>query len=85
MPIDSHQLVRSVIDEELAAIATEKGARRFDIGRFADARKVFEHVALADDFADFLTLPAYDLLVVPLARTDASPPVSHHPQERAFR
>ena len=53
--------VTQIIDEGLRAIAAEKGAS-FDVARFADARKVFEHVALADDFADFLTLPAYELL-----------------------
>jgi malate synthase len=40
-------------DAELA----EAGA-----GRWADAREVFERVALAPDFEDFLTLPAYDYL-----------------------
>ena len=53
--------VERVIDEELAKIAAEKGDA-YDAARFADARKVFELVALADEFADFLTLPAYDLL-----------------------
>ena len=28
----------------------------------ADARRLFEQVALADDFPDFLTLPAYELI-----------------------
>ena len=45
----------------LSEIAAEK-ASSFDVARFADARKIFEHVALADDFDDFLTLPAYELL-----------------------
>jgi malate synthase len=26
------------------------------------ARKIFEEVALSDDFVDFLTLPAYELI-----------------------
>ena len=30
--------------------------------RFDDARQLFEQVALADDFADFLTLPAYAMV-----------------------
>ena len=50
-----------LIDEGLAAIAAEKGTS-FDVGRFADARKIFEHVALAAEFDEFLTLPAYELL-----------------------
>ena len=53
-------LVRTVLDEELARIlAVHDGPDR----RFADARRVFEQVALADEFADFLTIPAYDLVV----------------------
>jgi malate synthase len=31
-------------------------------GRFADARELFERVSLADDFVEFLTLPAYDYI-----------------------
>ena len=37
-----------------------RSARRFDGGRWDDARALFNEVALADDFADFLTLPAYE-------------------------
>jgi malate synthase len=31
-------------------------------GRFAEAREIFERVALGDDFVEFLTLPAYDYI-----------------------
>ena len=54
--------VRSVVDEELDAIRELVGGEAFDGGRFAEARDVFERVALGDDFVDFLTLPAYELL-----------------------
>ena len=53
------ELVRGIADEELAAIATEMGDEAFRTSRYPLARQVFEQVALADDFADFLTLPAY--------------------------
>ncbi|MEX2464320.1 MAG: hypothetical protein WD428_00435, partial [Gaiellaceae bacterium] len=43
--------VRAFEDEELA----EAGE-----GRWQEARGVFDHVALADDFVEFLTLPAYE-------------------------
>jgi malate synthase len=43
--------VRAVLGEELP-----QG------GRFADARELFEQVALADEFVEFLTLPAYDYI-----------------------
>jgi malate synthase len=35
-------------------------AERFEGGRFTEARELFERVALADEFVEFLTLPAYD-------------------------
>jgi malate synthase len=57
----STELVRRIGDEELAAIAARLGDS-FDPGRWARARELFERVALADDFADFLTLPAYELI-----------------------
>jgi len=52
-------LVRSVAAEQLAEIAAEVGETAYQAGHFELARRVFEQVALDDDFADFLTLPAY--------------------------
>jgi len=54
-------LVRRVLDEEIEALRQSYGPD-FDDKRFAQARELFERVALADDFADFLTIPAYELL-----------------------
>jgi malate synthase len=56
------ELVRSVIDDELAAIKAEVGAEAYAAGKWAQAREVFEQVALGTDFVDFLTLPAYGLI-----------------------
>ncbi|MET0415941.1 MAG: malate synthase A, partial [Actinoplanes sp.] len=53
-------LVGRVEDEELAKIREAIGDQAWAAGRFDDARKLFERVALADDFADFLTTAAYD-------------------------
>ncbi|MGN9909484.1 malate synthase A [Phytohabitans sp. LJ34] len=47
-------LVRRIGDEELARLG--------DPERYKSARDLFEQVALADDFADFLTVPAYELI-----------------------
>ena len=52
-------LVRAIADEELSAIAAELGDTAFVASRYRLARNIFEQVALADEFADFLTLPAY--------------------------
>ncbi|MDP9861331.1 MULTISPECIES: malate synthase A [Streptosporangium] len=50
------ELVERIIDEELARIKAEPG---YDEARYAQATALFKEVALDDDFAEFLTLPAY--------------------------
>ncbi|MGI8682664.1 MAG: malate synthase A [Mycobacteriales bacterium] len=55
-------LVRRIADEELDKIRSTVGDGAFTGGRFKEAREVFETVALSDDFAEFLTLPAYEYL-----------------------
>jgi len=51
--------VRQVEDEELDKIRAAVGDERFSAGRYPEARELFEQVALADDFEEFLTVPAY--------------------------
>ncbi|HXF83244.1 MAG TPA: malate synthase A [bacterium] len=53
--------VRTVADQELGQLRDAYG-QRFDRMRFADARAVFEQVALSERFVEFLTLAAYDRL-----------------------
>jgi malate synthase len=50
----TEDLVRRVIEEEVAGIG--------ELDRLDDARALFERVALAEEFPDFLTLPAYELV-----------------------
>ncbi|GII27158.1 malate synthase A [Planotetraspora mira] len=52
----TRELVERIITEELAKIAGEPG---YDEGLYAQATALFKEVALDDDFAEFLTLPAY--------------------------
>jgi malate synthase len=54
--------VRDVVGEELAALRAALGDESYGAGRFDDARELFEQVALADEFVEFLTLPAYERL-----------------------
>jgi malate synthase len=56
------ELVRRVIDEELANIRAEVGEEAYRMSRFPEAQSVFEEVALAEDFPEFLTLSAARLL-----------------------
>ncbi|NKY99740.1 malate synthase A [Nocardiopsis alborubida] len=53
------ELVREIIDEELAAIREQLGAD-FDENLYQQAGELFTEVALADEYVDFLTLPAYE-------------------------
>ncbi|AGZ44564.1 malate synthase A [Actinoplanes friuliensis] len=54
------ELVGRYEDEELAKIREALGDEAWAASRFDDARKLFERVALSDNFADFLTTAAYD-------------------------
>ncbi|WP_370422278.1 malate synthase A [Streptomyces sp. QH1-20] len=56
------ELVREVAAEELAAVRTEIGPDAFADGRWEEAHDLLLKVALDEDYADFLTLPAYELL-----------------------
>jgi malate synthase len=56
----TEDLVGRIEDEELAKIRAALGDQAWAGSRFDDARKLFERVALADEFAEFLTTAAYD-------------------------
>jgi malate synthase len=59
-PKITRDLVREVLDGEMARIHEEVGDEIWEAGRPDDAREVFERVALGEDFPEFLTLIAYD-------------------------
>ncbi|HYO34367.1 MAG TPA: malate synthase A [Nocardioidaceae bacterium] len=56
------ELVRRVL-ADVAEDASQEGGGEGDGSRFEQARELFEQVALADDFADFLTIPAYEAVL----------------------
>ncbi|MFJ7159889.1 malate synthase A [Streptomyces sp. NPDC101118] len=56
-------LARAVAAEELAAIRAEIGEEAFAAGKWQQAHDLLLQVSLDADYADFLTLPAYDQLV----------------------
>jgi malate synthase len=55
----STDLVDRIIDEELAKVR-EQGGAQFHTEQYAEAVALFKEVALADDYSEFLTLPAYE-------------------------
>ncbi|MGY3678794.1 malate synthase A [Streptomyces sp. TE33382] len=56
------ELTRRVAAEELAAIREETGEEAFTAGKWQQAHDLLLQVSLDQDYADFLTLPAYEQL-----------------------
>ncbi|MEU2398600.1 malate synthase A [Streptomyces pseudogriseolus] len=56
------ELARKVAAEELANIRAELGEEAFAAGNWQQAHDLLLKVALDEDYADFLTLPAYEQL-----------------------
>lgn len=54
--------VRQVKGVELEKVKAVVGDEVYDRGRYDEARELFEQVALADEFVEFVTLPAYERL-----------------------
>jgi malate synthase len=57
------ELFRSLVPEELAKIRQMLGEQGFASGRYPEAARMFEELTLADEFRDFLTLPAYEYVI----------------------
>jgi len=58
-PQITRELVEQIVDEELAKIAETLGDA-YSAEQFAEAAALFKEVALADQYTEFLTLPAYE-------------------------
>ncbi|MBJ7609145.1 MAG: malate synthase A [Candidatus Dormibacteraeota bacterium] len=58
-------MISALADAELKRVQSDDGTQSFAQGRWADARALFEEVALATDFVEFLTLPAQPWLSRP--------------------
>ncbi|MGC3963850.1 MAG: malate synthase A [Rhodocyclaceae bacterium] len=55
-------LVKTLIPEELAKVKTTVSAAGEDVGSYERAADIFERMSLAEEFAEFLTLPLYEKL-----------------------
>ena len=54
----TRELVEKIVGEEMDAIRESRGDA-FSSGRWDEARDLFVETSLADEYPDFLTLPAY--------------------------
>jgi malate synthase len=61
----TRDLYASFVPDEVEKIRALIGDERFTGGRFAAARRLFDDFVLNDEFAEFLTLRAYDQLEEP--------------------
>jgi malate synthase len=56
------ELTRRLLDEEMAKIREQVGEETWRRGHPAQAREIFDRVALSSELIEFLTLPAYEYL-----------------------
>jgi malate synthase len=55
-------LVRDLLAQELTRIGTLRGSEDADGAAYERAARLFEEIATSDEYVEFLTLPAYDVL-----------------------
>jgi malate synthase len=60
--IATPELLNRLITEEMERVRKEVGPETYDGGRFKQAVELFRELSLAEDFEDFLTVPAMGLL-----------------------
>jgi malate synthase len=53
----------NALGEEMERVKEEVGADAYAGGRFPEAIKLFRDISLAPDFVEFLTIPAYELIL----------------------
>jgi malate synthase len=51
-----------VLEDEMAKVRQAISPEAYDKGRFPEAVRLFSDMSLAQDFEEFLTLPAYRLI-----------------------
>jgi malate synthase len=55
----TRELFHELLEDELAKTPSIVGAEAYAAGRYEDGAKLFEEISVADDYVEFLTLPAY--------------------------
>ena len=56
------QQFKKMLREEMHGLEKELGKQKFAAGKFGEAARLFEEMSTGDEFEDFLTLPAYELI-----------------------
>ena len=55
-------LFKAILDEEMGEIRSDVGEEAYGAGRYEEASALFERLTTDDEFAEFLTLPGYEIL-----------------------
>ena len=56
------ELFRQILAEELPKVKQYLGDAAWNAGKYEDAARLFDRITASDDYVEFLTLPAYDLI-----------------------
>ena len=59
----TREMFQALVPEEIAKVRQILGEKGFAAGKYDEGAKLFEELTLAEDFAEFLTLPAYDRVI----------------------
>jgi len=59
----TRELFRELVPQELEKVRQLLGDKGYAAGKYPEGAKMFEELTLAEDFVEFLTLPAYDYLI----------------------
>lgn len=59
----TRELLDKLLNEEMQRVRYEVGEQRFSQGHFPQAIKLFQHLSTADQFEEFLTIPAYQQII----------------------
>jgi malate synthase len=60
--------VKKIVKEEMVQIKKEVGEHKFEKDNYERAAKMFEEMSIANQFEDFLTVPAYNEIIKSEAR-----------------
>ena len=58
----TREMFHEILTDELRKTPSIVGADAYAAGRYADGAKMFEEITTADDYVEFLTLPAYEAI-----------------------
>jgi malate synthase len=58
----TRSLFHEMLSDELRKTPSIVGADAYAAGRYAEGAKMFEEISVSDEYVEFLTLPAYELL-----------------------